>query len=393
MIHPPESLPGARLLFSLDSAVGHLNHGSTGAVPITVQRAQQRFRDEVFANPHRFYSRGLADRVAHVRRFLATSVGADPDGTALVTNATEGITIALRSVAPSAGSEIITTDHGYGAVDLAVNRACRDTGAAHRTVPVPLRASDDEIVALISAAVHPDRTSLVIVDQITSPTARLFPVKRIISAVRARAPQAAILVDGAHVPGNLAEPVGDLGADFWVGNLHKWAFAPPGTALMAVAGAWRSRVAPPVLSWQLEAGFPDSVEYRGTVDYSPWLAAPTGMYVLRALGLEAVRAHNAELAAWGQAVVGTELRIDPASLPGGTGLPMRLIPLPPGIAANTDDAVRLRESIADRLLTEVAVGAWRGQGLLRISAQIYNRPDEYERLADGLPKLLTDLTG
>ena len=97
---PPDPLPGARLLFSLDPAVAHLNHGSFGAVPIGVQRAQQRLRDEIEANPMRFFAAGLHDRIAHTRRHLAAFVGADPDGTALVPNATTGIAIVLQSLRP-----------------------------------------------------------------------------------------------------------------------------------------------------------------------------------------------------------------------------------------------------------------------------------------------------
>ena len=39
---PPESIPGARLLFTLDPSVSYLNHGAFGAVPLGVQRTQQR---------------------------------------------------------------------------------------------------------------------------------------------------------------------------------------------------------------------------------------------------------------------------------------------------------------------------------------------------------------
>src|SRR6185312_15424911 len=95
---PPEPIPGARLLFSLDPAVAHLNHGSFGAVPIGVQRAQQRLRDEVEANPLRFYAVGLADRVAHTRSHLAAFLGADPEGSALVGNTTTGIATVLGSL-------------------------------------------------------------------------------------------------------------------------------------------------------------------------------------------------------------------------------------------------------------------------------------------------------
>ena len=55
---PPPPIPGARLLFSLDPAVSYLNHGSFGAVPISVQRTQQRLRDEIEANPMKFFAPG-----------------------------------------------------------------------------------------------------------------------------------------------------------------------------------------------------------------------------------------------------------------------------------------------------------------------------------------------
>jgi isopenicillin-N epimerase len=75
---------GRRELFSLDPAVSQLNHGSFGAVPVPVQRAQQRLRDEMEANPMAFFTRGITDRLAHTRRRVAAFLGADPDGTALI---------------------------------------------------------------------------------------------------------------------------------------------------------------------------------------------------------------------------------------------------------------------------------------------------------------------
>jgi isopenicillin-N epimerase len=372
-----------RECFSLDPAVVYLNHGSFGAVPVSVQRAQQRLRDEVEANPLRFYAVGLTDRIAHTRRHLATFLGADPDGSALVGNASTGAALVLGSLDLRTGDEIVTTEHGYGAVRQAVEAACARTGAVHRTAPLALTATDDEIVAAVTGAAA-GRTRLVIVDQITSPTARLFPVARIVAELRrAGVP---VLVDAAHVPGQLPVNVADLGADFWVGNLHKWAYAPRGTALFAVAPEWRERIRPLVVSWEQETGFPARVESQGTLDYTPWLAAPTGLFTLRTLGLKAVRAHNADLAAYGQRVVAAALKVDaPAGAP---GLAMRIVPLPPGLATDPPAATALRQRIADELGCEVAVNAFRGRGLLRLSAQVYNRAEEYDRLAERLPAFL-----
>jgi isopenicillin-N epimerase len=379
----PNPIPGGRLLFSLDPAVIHLNHGSFGAVPIGVQRAQQRLRDEMEANPLRFFAVGLADRVAHTRRHLAMFLGADPDGTALVANTTTGVALVLGSLDLRGGDEIVTTEHGYGAVRLAVDHACARTGAVHRTAPLPPVPTDDEVLAAVTGTVT-GRTRLVIVDQVTSLTARLFPVAKIAAAMRdAGVP---LLVDAAHVPGQLPVNVAEIGADFWVGNLHKWAYAPRGTALFAVAPAWRDRIRPLVVSWEQESGFPARLEWLGTLDYTPWLAAPAGLFTLRTLGIEAVRAHNVALAAYGQQVVAAAIEADVPPAP--PGLAMRIVPLPPGLATDAGGATALRQRIADELGFEVAVNAYRGRGLLRLSAQIYNRADEYDRLAEVLPTFL-----
>jgi isopenicillin-N epimerase len=385
---PPPPVPAARMLFSLDRSVSYLNHGSFGAVPIAVQRAQQRLRDEADANPVRFFARGLKERLADVRHQIADFLGADRDGTALVANATTGASVVLNSVPVGPGDEIVVTDHGYGAVALAVQRRCRATGATPRTVPIPLRSTAGEIVAAIRAAIRPGRTRLLIVDQVTSPTARLLPVADLVAA--AREADVPILVDAAHAPGMLPVEVRRLGADFWVGNLHKWAYGPRGTAALCVAPRWRERIEPLVVSWEQPAGFPLAVEWQGTLDYTPYLAAPEGLATLRMLGPAAVRGHNAALAAYGQHVVGAALGLDPADLlePGGPDVSMRLLPLPAGAAGDFTAAIALRRHVAQELAAEVAIVPWAGRGFLRLSAQVYNRAEEYDRLAEGLPAVI-----
>ncbi|WBB70425.1 aminotransferase class V-fold PLP-dependent enzyme [Micromonospora sp. WMMD812] len=385
---PPEPIPGARLLFSLDPAVSHLNHGSFGAVPISVQRAQQRLRDEMEANPLRFFTQGLIDRIAHTRRHLAGFLGADPDGTALVGNTTTGVAVVLQSLGLRPGDEVLSTDHGYGAVSLSIQRECRRTGAESRVLAVPLAATDEEVVETVRSALRPGRTRVLVVDQLTSATARLLPVAAIVGVAREQG--VPVLVDAAHVPGMLPTTVASVGADFWVGNLHKWAYAPRGTAVLVVAPPWRDRIEPLVVSWEQESGFPARLEWQATLDYTSWLAAPAGVFTLRSLGLDRVRAHNAVLAAYGQRVVGDALGVAPSHLPdpGGPEVAMRIIPLSPGLATTVDEARALQQRIAERLSSEVAVMSWKGRGWLRLCGQVYNSPDEYERLAVRLPPLL-----
>ena len=134
------------------------------------------------------------------------------------------------------------------------------------------------------------------------------------------------------------------------------------------------------MSWEQPSGFPGNVEFGGVRDYTAWLAAPTALFTMRTLGPARVREHNERLARFGQRVVAEAIGAPVLDQP---GIAMRLVPLPDGIDPG---AIRLR--IAEELATEVAVNRWHERTLLRLSAQVYNRAEEYERLAAKLPALL-----
>ena len=390
-----------RDLFSLDPRVAYLNHGGFGVVPLPVQRAQQRIRDEVEANPMAFYTRGLLDRLAHTRAHLARFLGADPDGVALVPNATAAATAVLRSVSFAAGQEILLTDHGYGAVRLAAQEVAARLGATVRVVDIPIRATAEEICTLVVDAVRLGRTRLAVIDHIASPTAKLFPVSRLVAELREKG--VLVLVDAAHAPGMLPIDIAATSADFWLGNLHKWAFAPRPTAMLAVAPEHRATMRPLVVSWEQHHGFPRAQEFAGTLDYTPWLAAPAGLHLLRTLGHERIRSHNSDLVTVGQRLVADILadhwptKADPrralleSARDGSLGdaeVSMRLVPLPPGLADEPATAEALRRRLATDYRIEATLDPWRGEGLLRLSGQLYNRMDDYERLGHALREIV-----
>lgn len=134
------------------------------------------------------------------------------------------------------------------------------------------------------------------------------------------------------------------------------------------------------------ARLPRSVENRATADYTGWLAAPEGLDLLERLDAAAVRAHNAALAAHGAALLAELPGLTP--LPHTEGLAMRALRLPPGIAETQESARALRERIAAELRVRVLIWPWPGGGGIRVCGQIYNRPEEYERLAAALPDYL-----
>jgi isopenicillin-N epimerase len=377
--------PDVRALWPLEPTVAHLNHGSFGAVTTPVLEEQQSWRDRMESNPVRFLRRELPSALAASRDEVASFLGAADGTLAFVPNVTTGVSTVLASFPLDAGDSVLVTDHAYGAIEIAVDRFASDQRAHVDTVHVPLIADDAEVADTVLGAVH-DRTRLVVLDQVTSPTARRLPLVSLVPALQERG--VAVLVDGAHAPGMLAVDLDRLGADFYVGNLHKWCCAPRGTAVLHATEHRRAALRPLVASWGEADGFPLAFDDTGTQDPTPWLSAPKAIRVLEGLGLERLRRHNVELAVAGQREVATALGVATAELPRDAAVSMQLVPLPEGVAATPADAGALQDRIGETSAVEVAVTCWSGRGYVRLSAQAYNAPSDYRRLAEDLPSLL-----
>jgi isopenicillin-N epimerase len=309
-----------------------------------------------------------------VARFL----DADAEGLVFTDNATTGTQTVISQAPLTPGDEVLTTDHCYPAVLEQLRRKVEATGAVLRIAPVPIPAGSSEAVAEAVLSWLSGRTRLVVVDHVASCSGLVFPVEEI--AAECRRQRVAVLVDGAHAAGMLPVDIGRLGADFWVGNLHKWVCAPKAAAVLFAAPPWRDAMRPLVASHGMRDGYRPSFDWTGTRDPSALLAVPAALDFFDQAGWEAARQHNSDLARAGAELVAQRMGTTSPD-PDGLAAAMRLVGLPEPL-----DERRAR-ALEDRLLGQRVVvpvtnhGGWRW---LRLSAQLYNTLADYEKLADAL---------
>ena len=120
------------------------------------------------------------------RESLAAYVGADADDLVYVPNATTGVNTVARSLPLQPGDEVLSTDHEYGALDRTWRFVCQKRGASYvnRPISVPVESSDQVVDALWAGIT--ERTRVLFLSHITSPTPLILPIAELVRRARER---------------------------------------------------------------------------------------------------------------------------------------------------------------------------------------------------------------
>lgn len=264
--------------FLLDPGVAYLNHGGFGATPIPVVAHRERLLREFERNPTRATLADLIPDVDAALGELAHTLGVPVETLAFTNNTTVGLNLIARSVMPTLnrGDEVLVTDVEYGSQLILWDFICRKREASLRTVRLcgvhPAAVPDAVEEALT------DRTRIVMMSHISSMTALRLPVEEV--AQRVARHGSVFVVDGAHAPGQVALDLPSIGADYYVGNLHKWYAAARPAGFLYATRERQERLDPLVINW----GGVDRAEtlasrthLPGTSDTSQWLSVPTAI--------------------------------------------------------------------------------------------------------------------
>jgi len=128
------------------------------------------------------------------------------------------------------GDEVIMTDqeHGSGKSGWLMRQARH--GISVREVKIPIPPKDPgQLTDVMVSAIGP-RTRVLFFSGITTTTGLIFPMREICDAARAKG--VITVIDGAHVNGQVACKIDDLGCDYYAGSPHKWLFAPAGCGIL-----------------------------------------------------------------------------------------------------------------------------------------------------------------
>ena len=368
----------ARGAWRLDPGYAYLNHGGFGVTPEAVFAQQDRWRARIERNPTHFLTYEVEDALRAATVPVAQAIGAQPADVVFVENATTGLNAVLRSLDFEAGDEILITSLSYPAIRKAAYYAASRCGARIIEAEIPLPLSDSATLLRAVVGKLSIRTKLAIFDHIASHSALLLPAAELTRL--AHEAGARVLIDGAHVPGQVPLDIAAIGADWYVGNLHKWYFAPRSCGFLWASMAQQPATRPLAISHGYGEGFRAEWEWTGTRDVTPALATPAAIDFHNSLGGVALMARNSALVREAAGVLAARWRTGSTG-PGDMVAAMATVRLPLGGEASSTRANALMRELAERHQIGAAVVVLEGAFWVRVAAQAYNEIAEYERLA------------
>ena len=381
-------------LWTLEEERIFLNHGSFGACPDFVIAEQRKWQDLMEQEPVRFFEEMMPDLLLKSRQSLGEFLSCSAEDIAFVSNATSGVNTILRSLQFEQGDEILVPNHAYQACRNSIDFIAQRWGANVVVVPIPFPIDGPQTVIELMKSACSERTKLVMIDTVTSPTGLRMPFEELTEFFEQKGVE--VLLDAAHGIGMIPLNLGELGASYVTSNCHKWLCAPKGSAFLYVREDKQSKIQPLTISHGHTFPLGDTTRFRhefdwtGTQDISGWCSIPAvieGMAELVDGGWKAIMQHNHDLAIQGRNVLCERLGIEPPC-PDEMIACISTIQLPGKIPEkeNMHEPDPLHHILSEKYNIQVPVWSWPSpEGrYLRISAQLYNSIEQYRLLADAL---------
>uniref|UniRef100_A0A5B7BKZ4 Putative L-cysteine desulfhydrase n=1 Tax=Davidia involucrata TaxID=16924 RepID=A0A5B7BKZ4_DAVIN len=394
--------------------VARINNGSFGSCPASIIAAQRRWQLRFLQQPDELFFNHLQKGILESRTVIKNLINADDvEEVSIVDNATTAAAIVLQHIGWGfaegrfqKGDAVVMLHCAFQAVKKSIEAYVTRAGGSVIEVQLPFPVnSNGEIIAefrkgLAKGKANGRKVRLAIIDHITSMPCVVIPVGELVKICREEGVDH-VFVDAAHAIGSLRVDVKEIGADFYVSNLHKWFFCPPSVAFLHCR-----RKTPissdlhlhhPVVSHEYGNGLAIESAWIGTRDYSSQLVVPSVLDFVNRFegGIEGIRKRNHDAVvemgkmlakAW-QTNLGSPPDMCPSMIM--VGLPASL-----GILSECD-ALKLRTHLRDHFAVEVPIHYQAPKdsatnvdgcvtGYARISHQVYNTVDDYLKFREAI---------
>lgn len=291
--------------FKLAEGFKNLNHGSFGLAPRSVLQKQREYLDMMEEKPDIWCRYLYVPIVNEVRKqispFLNLNNNNDTDGLVLVENASTGVNSVMRSMQWEQEDTIIYLSTAYPMVVNTAHYLQHTFKINLHKIEIIFPTTLDAIYEIVEREIEKlkkegKRIKMGIFSHITSVPSIVLPIQKIISLCRQN--NILSLIDGAHAPGQIPVDLSLLQPDFYTGNLHKWFYAPKGTAFLWVREEHRKYIVPTIISseYSESASFAFKFQYTGTKDYAQFCAVTESVKFVTKVGAERIMDYLHKLA-------------------------------------------------------------------------------------------------
>ena len=376
---------GMKDWFLLDPDITFLNHGSYGACSKPVFKEYQDWQQKLENQPVQFMTNQVYSAMEKSRESMSQFVGCDVEELVFFQNPTTAVTNVIYNLDLKPGDEVLMSNHEYGALVRAWKMWGKKTGVniIQQDISMPVTTEENFIENFWTGVT--DQTKVIFLSHITSSTALIFPIEKIIKLAKEQ--NILTIIDGAHVPAHIPLNIHELGCDFYTGACHKWLCAPKGSSFLFVKKEHQDWVKPVVVSWGKDGDDPTPSEFiqnfqwQGTRDMSAFLTIST-----------AINFYNKEIRPYQESCkkiiqdtyseFQSVLNTEPISA--GKEWLAQLVahPLPKNIPSN------LKKRLWEEYQIEIPVFEWNGQEFVRVSIQVYNTQKDVDLLMSALRSLI-----
>jgi len=375
--------------FYLGSDFTNFNHGSFGTVAREVKAAQNSRFEEAEDHLDKWFRTTYYKYQDQGREAVASLINAEVEDVVLVENASTAVNSILRSLPWKKGDKILVLSTVYTMVTNVMQWYVETVGVEIVKVTIDFPVVDKrQILEAVSAAMAAhDDIKISVFSHVTSIPSLILPIEELVAEVKSseRNKDTLVLVDGAHAPGLVDINIPRIGADYYTGNLHKWCFAPKGSAFMWVSKPRQDyqTLQPTVISSTGHRDYVARFSYTGTRDYTAFATITAAFKFVRSIGgHKAIFEYNNELILEGAQLCahawGTEMMV-----------PKSMIATMADVILPSCDVEKIRAmetNMQSKYNTFMIARDWRlADGrtvwITRLSAQIYLEKSDFELLA------------